>query len=468
MDSLTHLNAFISERLTAAAVEIFGAVEKTLVEYQREMSRSKDEIDHLRSLVLWPEVRLHRSAAHQLSPLGCDQEAATECCHDKRQAPGVSPGNRVTLHVKEEHDQRTDQQRGTAVSPQIVKRAHKDLSRHLYRILHVEQTADIKSEPDSDEFITSPSRREAELHCGISAESCGLQQEALTDPLEIADHAQDWSDEQQYPEHDWSPCPEDEESNPRPIKVEKFTSPSPREETEHEYEFPLKLEKSVYNAPHSSCHDQTGRTQTLHATEEERCDEGGGSKLSRLTGVPQPFYCVDPDSHDENAECVMNGESIRVNLLTGARRKKRKTPNLCYKEINSISVEEDVNDLTRERRHTCPMCAKRFKESSHLKEHVRIHTGEKPYQCKQCGMNFRQSGALTLHMRIHTGERPYQCNDCGRRFNRKGDMESHMVTHTGERPHMCTVCGKSYRRKSNLNTHLKVHAESKRDYTQPL
>lgn len=61
MDSLTHLNAFISERLTAAAVEIFGAVEKTLIEYRREISRSKQEIDHLRSLVLWPEVRLHRS-----------------------------------------------------------------------------------------------------------------------------------------------------------------------------------------------------------------------------------------------------------------------------------------------------------------------------------------------------------------------------------------------------------------------
>lgn len=61
MEALQYLNAFISERLTAAAVEIFGAVEKTLIEYQGEISRSKQEIDHLRTLVLWPEVRLHRS-----------------------------------------------------------------------------------------------------------------------------------------------------------------------------------------------------------------------------------------------------------------------------------------------------------------------------------------------------------------------------------------------------------------------
>lgn len=61
MATLHYLNAFISERLTAAAVEIFGAVEKTLTEYQGEISRSKQEIDHLKTLVLWPQVKLHRS-----------------------------------------------------------------------------------------------------------------------------------------------------------------------------------------------------------------------------------------------------------------------------------------------------------------------------------------------------------------------------------------------------------------------
>ena len=61
MDTLQYLNAFISERLAAAAVEIFGAVEKTFTEYQGEISRSKQEIDHLRTLVLCPQVRLHRS-----------------------------------------------------------------------------------------------------------------------------------------------------------------------------------------------------------------------------------------------------------------------------------------------------------------------------------------------------------------------------------------------------------------------
>lgn len=453
MDTLQYLNAFISERLAAAAVEIFGAVEKTFTDYQGEISRSKQEIDHLRTLVLCPQIRLHRSA-QQVSLHYCDEEVSPVSCHEEDVwAPDVSPEHPSTLHTKV---QKADHQRGpswrqpcdTTVSPQFVKREHhEDSPSHLYRVLTVEQMADIKSEPDGDEFITSPSTREA----GEKPESSGLQQ--LKDPLEITHHEQDESDEQQYTEQAWSPCQDREDPDLPYIKVERFTPSAPLEETDHDCKLPLQSERSV-------CDE-----------EKSRDGEGEGYELNR---VSQPFYSVNPDclasqsEYSYSTEGVVNGEWIKVLTPTGTIQKKRQNSNLCCQERVSVETEEDINYFTRERRHTCPICAKRFKESSHLKDHVRIHTGEKPYQCKECSKNFRQSGALTLHMRIHTGERPYQCTDCGRRFNRKGDMETHKVTHTGERPHLCMVCGKSFKRKSNLNTHLKTHAEDKMDYTQPL
>ena len=43
-----HLRAFVSERLSAAAVDIFGEVEKSLSLYQVEVSRSREEIILLR------------------------------------------------------------------------------------------------------------------------------------------------------------------------------------------------------------------------------------------------------------------------------------------------------------------------------------------------------------------------------------------------------------------------------------
>ena len=45
---MLHLRAFVSERLSAAALDIFGEVEKTLSLYQVEVSRSREEIILLR------------------------------------------------------------------------------------------------------------------------------------------------------------------------------------------------------------------------------------------------------------------------------------------------------------------------------------------------------------------------------------------------------------------------------------
>ncbi|XP_032374693.1 zinc finger protein 12 [Etheostoma spectabile] len=66
------LKAFLSERLTAAAEEIFGAVEKTIAEYKEEVSRSKDlEISRLRMQLklLKSEPRLDRCLGAQLQQL---------------------------------------------------------------------------------------------------------------------------------------------------------------------------------------------------------------------------------------------------------------------------------------------------------------------------------------------------------------------------------------------------------------
>ncbi|XP_031603661.1 zinc finger protein 239-like isoform X2 [Oreochromis aureus] len=453
MGTLHHLNALITERLTAAAVEIFGAVEKTLIDYQGEISRSKQEINQLRSLLSWPEVRLHRSD-HLLSPCS-DEEASPEGC-----TPHVHPKPQSILHIKEEHDQRDAQQgascrqqRDATVSPEVVTKGdHEDPPSHLYTVLTVEQAAAIKAEPHGDECLTST--------CRINAES-EVQQLNPEDPLEITyskNHGTQ-QDQSQY-QHCYN------RHTSQIIKVQAFTSSRPQEEVDCDCTLHHQPVDDYDEAPSLTPSPKCSLSNNTFTTAENRTDVEGCT-LSRES---QSVHSVEPEQLVGQSEHTENIESVGIKLLkpSGTRQQKRRIPELNTNDGDGIGMEEDGTHFIRERRHTCPICAKRFKESSHLKDHVRIHTGEKPYRCKECGVNFRQSGALTLHMRIHTGERPYQCTECGRRFNRKGDMETHRVTHTGERPHSCLFCGKTFQRKSQLNTHLKIHEEDRTDYTHPL
>ncbi|KAM4613809.1 uncharacterized protein ACJ7VT_011835 [Polymixia lowei] len=492
MATLQFLNAFISERLTAAAEEIIGAVEKTLLEFQGEISRSKEEVEHLRTLVLWPEVKLLRAVPHQAIPPTCD-EVSSEQDHCEEELCTNGGQQPKALHTKNEHDPRTGQgglslrqKFDTILSPPFLKKeCHQDSPPpplHFYRILTVEHssintTEDIKTEPDVDGFIPSPSTREAEAPCGINPEGSEVQQETAQGPMEITHHVEDRPLEQRSSEPDWSPGRDREDPDPPQIEDEKLGSSGPEEESGNDCGVSLRPENGAYDRLRSSCpsRDQRLGRRPCYTSEEMMRDADGDSPTgSGPVGDFQPIGSVNsrcPAAHGEyreNANGIENAESSEVRTAKGPRTKERQNFNLHTEGRESAGVEANVNDPTRERRHTCPVCRKRFKESSHLKDHVRIHTGEKPFQCKECGMNFRQSGALTLHTRTHTGERPYQCSDCGRCFNRKGDMKTHRVMHTGERPHQCMACGKSFRRKSNLNSHLKTHAKEKMDHPEPL
>ncbi|KAK6318800.1 hypothetical protein J4Q44_G00100110 [Coregonus suidteri] len=114
MSKLQLLNAFLTERLTAAAVEIFGAVEKTITEYQEEISSSKEEIDRLRRqlhIVTQPKIKLHKSDTQQLTLPDPDEVPLEQQHREKEWSPSLDHEDPEPTQIKEEQEElRTNQE----------------------------------------------------------------------------------------------------------------------------------------------------------------------------------------------------------------------------------------------------------------------------------------------------------------------------------------------------------------------
>ncbi|KAJ7983649.1 hypothetical protein DPEC_G00374630 [Dallia pectoralis] len=98
MSKLQLLNVFITERLSAAAVEIFVAVQKTIASYQEEIYRAAEENVRLQKLLemgVKPETQLHRADFQLLTPVDPPRQ------QNYKQEWSSEQDNQEPTHVKD-------------------------------------------------------------------------------------------------------------------------------------------------------------------------------------------------------------------------------------------------------------------------------------------------------------------------------------------------------------------------------
>uniref|UniRef100_UPI003AAC776B uncharacterized protein n=1 Tax=Centroberyx gerrardi TaxID=166262 RepID=UPI003AAC776B len=376
MSHIQLLRLFISERLTAAAEEIFEAVERTIAEYEEEATRSQQDSNHQQGLLqvdLKQEVKLHREASSQL--FACAEELPLEQEHyqqewspksgydnpgvgqehpeppaikEEQQEPWSSPGEGEQLPGMEEADPTN-----FTFTPTCVKSC-------IYPDLTPFQTHGVENEDRKPLPSTSADQRAADGN----SDSSGECQPILPD------------------------CSITRSDTEPELGLKTLT------------DFSISKDLKFHRRTH------TGNIPFTKACELELLHIRAPPERKRRDKPYCCRVCGKEFSHSAHL-------ATHTRIHTGG---KLFSCQVCGKEFrhgNSVIVHMRIH--TQEKPYRCRLCGKEFRHVGNLNVHMRIHTGEKPYSCIVCGKKFSRNNLMTNHMAVHTGEKSLGVKSVGGR-----------------------------------------------------
>ncbi|KAI5612410.1 zinc finger protein PLAGL2 isoform X1, partial [Silurus asotus] len=111
----------------------------------------------------------------------------------------------------------------------------------------------------------------------------------------------------------------------------------------------------------------------------------------------------------------------------------------------------------------CEECGKHYNTKLGYKRHVAMHSATAgDLTCKVCLQSYESTPALLDHLKSHSGkssggtkEKKHPCDHCDRRFYTRKDVRRHMVVHTGRKDFLCQYCAQRFGRKDHLTRHVK-------------
>ncbi|XP_078141504.1 uncharacterized protein LOC139910358 [Centroberyx gerrardi] len=375
MSTVQCLRTFVNERLTAAAEEILGVFEKTIVVYEEEIERQRRLLD-----IVWkPEIKLHRTDPPQPSVAKEEVLLDQQHCNQQRNF-SLGQEDPEPPQIKEEQEELCTSQEGE--QPLLQEEAD------IFKLTPACDGSDHSEHQSlhSDPYQTQ-SVAEKEALANISSES-DREGSAVSEPdsdRQLLSHNCHVAESQGYKTSSCGNVRSTRSTEPKPNKkLYKCDSCS----KEFSYLSKLKSHKITHTG------EKPFRCRI--------CGKGLSSKLKR-------------DQH--------------VTIHTG---EKPHACNTCGKRFSrGDDLKRHMRVHTGEKPYSCVHCGKEFGDGSYLTTHLRVHTGEKPYKCLLCGKRFAVSSTLKTHTRTHTGEKPYKCSFCGEGFSRSSNLKKHKTVHTG-------------------------------------
>ncbi|XP_061834021.1 uncharacterized protein [Nerophis lumbriciformis] len=417
MCKVKKLRALMEQRLNSVVEEIFGLFERTIAEYEEELSSTRKDYErqrHQLDAVLKPPVRLHGAgiqrvlAESQGEGLSKEQEWRADMGQDEPEPP----------QIKEDEEELWEEF-------QVLEA---DVNKLTFPGVLV------KSEDSEDD-----ARQSLQLLPSQSAENTGIQrvlaesqEEGLSkhhepEPPHIKEEEGELWEEFHVLESD---------------VINKLTFPGvfgKSEDSDHDARQSLQL------LPSKSAGNRGAQPQSQHVT------EGDGDDMSDSSETELSNEVQEAAENNNDSKGDMRHHTDNKHFVCSE----------CGKSFDKKgNLNRHIQVHTGEKPFACSVCAKRFSSKCTLKRHMMIHTGENPFSCSVCAKRFRDSYELMLHMRIHTGEKPFSCSICRNNFSRKLDMLTHMRSHM-EKQCVCSLCPKRFTSKKYAMIHMRTHTGEK-------
>ncbi|CAN9499637.1 unnamed protein product [Ophioblennius macclurei] len=369
MSSSLLLRAFVNERLTAAAEEIFHVFERAMVKYEEEAWSCKQEMERLRGLLL-ERTDVSRSSV-------CKEEIPSEQQHCELElSVSVQEEDTEPLHIKEEaHEHWAAQQEEEEEEEQVMH----------FRTVNVSYSAhsSICEQDDTSQSLPNCDNDD-------ESEKNGTTQVFLSPNLT---------------------------SSPQSVVQSQSADDGERDRAAEQFQTSFTASRELAEPPHVNTRDHQCFS----------CSKCFSSSQHLIN------HAVRMHSNDGGLLCAVCGktldstESLNFHLQT---HKGSRCCHMCGRQCNSTTaLTEHMASHAGVKLHRCHVCGKECTRKGDLKIHMRIHTGEKPFRCSFCSKSFTHSGHLRKHMRSHTGERPHRCDVCGRGFLQSAHLKYHLRTH---------------------------------------
>ncbi|KAM4552106.1 uncharacterized protein PAE49_015633 isoform 1-T1 [Odontesthes bonariensis] len=355
MSSVQHLREFISQRLTAAAEEIFSEFEKTIVQYEEEIGRQRGLLD-----ITWkPQIKLH-TAELPLQHVHKEEDAGAEqqLCNQDRSSSldQQKPEPQIQKKQKGGCTSTEGEQHGLNQDNRTIQ--YKDGIGHWCGPLDITwipqkhfHTADLPQQfvSEEEEVLTD------QQLCNQDRKSTLDREEP--EPLQIKE------------EEDELCTSQDGEVLVLKKETDTFMVTPVYEESGHSYSEP----NSNQLLSHNSASSVLNRHITIYADEKK------------------PFACNTCGKRFSYLSLMKYHKRIH----TGEKPYSCKECGRSFTQSSALSVH--MRTHTGEKPYSCKICGKRFSSSTSLLHHIRTHTGEKPYSCKICGKSFIQKSNLKCH-----------------------------------------------------------------------